>query len=221
MAVPYDPRKHHRRSIRLKGYDYTQPGAYFVTICTWNQELFFDDPNLADVVQTIWCELPSRFPTITLDTFVVMPNHVHFVVWLNPVGASRSNGDGVGASLNGAPTNGALAEFRRPQWNKYAPALGEVVRTFKALVTRRIRQRWPEVGFAWQRNFYESERALQAIRQYIADNPGRWHLDRYNPAATGRDPQAQALWDLLQNDGWMGDVAGNTQFDCSSPMDRG
>ncbi len=162
-----------------------------MTICTRDQVLFFDDPDLANVVQTTWRELPTRFPTIALDAFVVMPNHVHFVVWLNPVGAS----------LNDALTGG---EFQRPQWDKYAPALGEVVRTFKALATWRIRQRWPKAGFAWQRNYYEhvvrSEGALRAIRQYIVDNPARWHLDRYNPAATGRDPQARALWDVLQND---------------------
>jgi len=56
----------------------------------------------------------------------------------------------------------------------------------------------------WQRNYYEhvvrSEHALQAIRQYIADNPARWHLDRLNPDATGRDPQARALWEVLQSD---------------------
>ena len=109
-------------------------------------------------------------------------------------------------SFNNAPTRDVSAGrgLRRPQWDKSAPALGEVVRTFKALVTRRIRQRWPEADFAWQRNYYEyvirSERALHAIRQYIVANPVRWHLDRYNIAATGRDPQAQVLWKLLRSD---------------------
>jgi len=82
--------------------------------------------------------------------------------------------------------------------------LGEVIRTLKALATRRIRQQWPKVGFAWQRNYYEhvvrSEQALGVIRQYITHNPMRWHLDPYNPLATRRDPQARALWDLLQDD---------------------
>jgi len=70
------------------------------------------------------------------------------------------------------------------------------------VVTRRLRKSG-EAGFRWQRNYYEhiirDERALSAIRQYIRDNPRRWHLDRYNPRAAGEDPQARTLWKLLQS----------------------
>jgi len=84
----YDPEKHHRRSIRLRGWDYTYPGAYFVTICTHNGECLFEDPVLRRVVETMWRRIPHHFPYVQLDEFVVMPNHVHGIIWI--VGARHS-----------------------------------------------------------------------------------------------------------------------------------
>ena len=179
-TVRYDPEKRRRRSIRLRGWDYTRTGAYFVTICTRDRELFFDDPALADAALATWHELPNRFPTIILEEFVIMPNHVHFIVWLNPVGASLND-----APTNDAPTKDQIG-FHRPQWRKHAPALGEIIRTFKALITRHVRQMQPETPFGWQRNYYErvtrSEAELNALRQYISDNPTHWEEDLENPA---------------------------------------
>jgi REP element-mobilizing transposase RayT len=192
-----------RKPLRLKNYDYTRPGAYFVTICTRQKIQFFALPEHAAIVSDVWGKLPEHFPTIELDEFVVMPNHVHFIVWLTESeagAASNADANVVGASLNEAPT--ATRTFRRPRFDKHRPELGEVVRRFKAVVTRRLRKSG-EAGFRWQRNYYEhiirDERALNAIRQYIRDNPQRWHLDRYNPRAAGEDPQARTLWKLLQS----------------------
>jgi len=84
--------KHHRRSIRLKGYDYSSPGAYFVTICTQGRECVLDDPVVTGIITDVWHALPGWFPTIELDEFVVMPNHVHFILWIHP-------SDAVGATL--------------------------------------------------------------------------------------------------------------------------
>ena len=95
-----DPQKHRRRSIRLKGYDYHSPGAYFVTICTQGCECILDDPVVNGIITDVWQALPGWFPTITLDEFVVMPNHVHFILWIHPSIAES----GVGASP--APTDG-------------------------------------------------------------------------------------------------------------------
>lgn len=114
----------------------------------------------------MWLDLPARFPTIGLDAFVVMPNHVHFVLFLRP-------------SHSVAPLETPRA-FRRPAYDSEAPELGEVVRVYKAVVTYRARQERP--GFGWQRNYWEhvvrDERALHAIRRYIANNPRRWEQDR-------------------------------------------
>ena len=84
----YDPQKHHRRSIRLKGYDYTAPGAYFVTICTQDHVPMFGEVVEGDmcldpyghVVDTYWSRIPRHFPHVTLDAWVVMPNHVHGII---------------------------------------------------------------------------------------------------------------------------------------------
>jgi len=100
--MPYDPQKHHRRSIRLRGYDYSSPGAYFVTICTKERECVLDDPIIAGIIMDVWHALPGWFPTIALDEFVVMPNHVHFILWIGPP-------DDVGATLAAAQVNRAGA----------------------------------------------------------------------------------------------------------------
>ena len=90
----YDPDKHHRRSIRLKNYDYAQPGAYFVTICTHNRECILGEVSYAgvrlnafgEIVQACWRDLPAHYPHVILDIFVVMPNHVHSILVLSDVG---------------------------------------------------------------------------------------------------------------------------------------
>lgn len=80
--MKYDPTKHHRRSIRLKGYDYHDAGAYFATICTKNREYVLNDVIVTEIIMAVWRALPQWFPTIELDEFVVMPNHIHFVIWI-------------------------------------------------------------------------------------------------------------------------------------------
>ena len=99
----YDPKRHHRRSIRLKGYDYTQPGAYFVTTCTHNREPLFGRVvdgemvlnALGEIVWACWREIPIHFPHVELDAFVVMPNHVHGIIWIvDDVGATHAQNVG-------------------------------------------------------------------------------------------------------------------------------
>lgn len=79
-TMKYDPLKHHRHSIRLRGYDYSQGGAYFVTICVDNRECLFDDRVLRRVAETYWRTLPQHFPNVVLDEWIVMPNHLHGVI---------------------------------------------------------------------------------------------------------------------------------------------
>jgi REP element-mobilizing transposase RayT len=163
MPQPYNPNQHHRRSIRLKGYDYRSAGSYFVTICTRQRECVLADPVVTGIITGVWQALPGWFPTIELDEFVAMPNHVHFIVWLGAnVGARASlapTGDaGVGATLavapdavapNGvglnigagaspAPTNDVDAPpawiIPSPETTNLNPTLGEVVGAFKSLV---------------------------------------------------------------------------------------
>lgn len=185
----YNPNRHHRRSIRLKGYDYTLAGAYFVTICIYHWDCLLGDVRDGEmvlseygrIVQHTWDDLPNHYPHVELDAWIIMPNHVHGIIVLTDVGAGH-----VGAGLRPAPTTG-----KSPRRHD----LPEIVRAFKSFSAYRINRLRNSPGIpVWQRNYYEhiirTERVLQAIRQYISDNPIRWHLDRYNPEAMGHDLRA-------------------------------
>ena len=172
----FNPDIHHRRSIRLHSYDYSQAGAYFITLCTQKRECLFGDVvgdamRLNDVghrVQNVWDALPQHYSRVELDSFVVMPNHIHGIVVLNDAGAqfiAPNNDDG---AMNRAPT------------------IGEIIRAFKARCTHSVNQLRGTKGLSiWQRNYYEhiirNESSLKEIREYIANNPAQWANDRENP----------------------------------------
>ena len=162
-----------RRSLRLRGYDYRRAGAYFVTICAQDQACLFG--NVVDecmslndaghMLARLWNDIPARFADVEIDTFVVMPNHMHGIIVLPD-------------AANGVTT-------------RVAPALGEVVAAFKSDTTvhyiRGVKTRaWPAFRRRlWQRNYYEhvvrDEKALDRIRRYIDENPARWAFDDENP----------------------------------------
>jgi putative transposase len=176
-----------RRSLRLKGYDYAQAGAYFVTMCTQDRACLFGDVvegtvclNAAgQLVAALWSDMPIRFPEIDLDAFVVMPNHIHGIVVFSDHAAT------VGAPLVGARRGGA----RAATWA--ASTVGDVVGAFKSLFTVKYIEgvkegRWPAFDRrVWQRNYYEhvirDEPDLARVRSYIDENPLRWEFDDENP----------------------------------------
>lgn len=188
--MKFDPEQHHRRSIRLDGYDYSEPGAYFVTICLQQRkpllgEVVGDNVRLNDaglMVKRWWAELPGRSPMVDIDEYVVMPNHLHGIIVIarNPETAAN-----VGAALRGRPE-----ETGHPPGG--APTLGDIVGWFKTMTTneyvRAVRGcGWtPFPGRLWQRNYYEhivrNRDDLDEIRQYIAGNAARWKFDRENPS---------------------------------------
>jgi putative transposase len=160
--MKYDPTVHHRRSIRLAGYDYAQPGAYFVTICTCNRELSLQTERVKDAVRSAWLGLPARFPRVVLDEFVVMPNHLHGIIILAPTAASKGAASGT-------------------------PTLGQIIRAFKSLAAIEANRILGSSGRPfWQRNYYEhvirDENELNTIRQYTRDNPVNWLEDPDNPS---------------------------------------
>lgn len=173
--TPYDPQHHHRRSIRLKGYDYAQAGAYFLTLCTKDRACLFGDIvdglmvlNVAGrVVDECWKAIPSHFPHVGLDTFVIMPNHIHGV--LRIVGAKH---------LSPLPSRRLGT----------ANTIGSVIRGFKIGVTKWMRAN-TDIHHVWQRNYYEhvirDETSVNRIREYIADNPASWADDPENPHRIG------------------------------------
>jgi len=167
MPSHYDPNKHHRRSTRLKGYDYTQPGAYFITICTWQHACIFGDVHdgtmylnpFGRVASQVWQGLSKYYPYVILDEFCVMPNHVHAIIIL---------------------TDGHPCHLQKRH------ELSEIVRAFKSYSTRRINSIRKTSGApVWQRNYYEhiirNVEALHKIIQYIRSNPSNWDHDQENP----------------------------------------
>lgn len=186
----YDPAKHHRRSIRLKGYDYAQPGTYFITIVTQDRACLFGEVvdgkmclnEVGHIVRDEWMKTAILRPRVLLDAFVVMPNHIHGIIVLP---------DDRRGTLQRAPTG---ERFGRPLSN----SIPTIVRLFKSTTTKRINEHRGTRGApVWQRNYYEhiirSDESLNRIRQYIADNPLRWVMDRENPAAVaGRSGVASA-----------------------------
>jgi len=190
---------HHRRSIRLQGYDYSQAGAYFVTVCTQNRECLFGEiingemrmNDAGMMVQAVWDEIPTHYPGIGIDAFIVMPNHIHGIVVIvgaaprgRPDSTHAQNGQHVG---NGQPQGGAPTAVTPAGAGLSLP---DVVHRFKTMTTKRYadgvkRNGWSMFpGKLWQRNYWEhivrNEPELNRIREYIHNNPAQWELDSLN-----------------------------------------
>jgi REP element-mobilizing transposase RayT len=176
--MKYDPQKHHRRSIRLKGYDYAQPGAYFITIVTFQRESLFgnivnSEMQLNDygrIADECWRAIPEHFPHVELGAYVVMPNHVHGIIVIHENGMATNSSPSVGAQH--------IAPQRIPKVQ--TGSLGAIVRSFKSAVTRRIGREWKTTGI-WQRNYHEhiirNSVEWDRIHRYIESNPSRWAED--------------------------------------------
>jgi REP element-mobilizing transposase RayT len=176
----YDPSKHHRRSIRLKEYNYTQPGEYFITLVAYKRSYLFGKitngtMNLNDfgnIAQSCCHEIPNHFSNARLDEFVVMPNHIHGIIIISdnsPNNASRRNAC-VAQTQNPKPISGSL---------------GTIVGSYKSAISKRIDElRGMPGGKVWHRNYYEhivrNEYSLNRIRQYIISNPNNWKEDKEN-----------------------------------------
>jgi REP element-mobilizing transposase RayT len=188
--MSYDPNIHHRRSIRLRTWDYSWPWWYFVTVVVKDRLCVLGDVQVGGVVLShlgaavddCWRKMPQHHAGVELDDHVVMPNHVHGIIIIT------SNNDGRDVQLN-VPTEGATKLFssRRDAMRSLSPrkeSLSVIVRTFKAAVTIWARKNGFE-DFAWQSRFHDhiirNEADLYRIRTYIANNPLQWALDEENP----------------------------------------
>lgn len=166
----FDPHKHHRRSIRLREWDYRWPGIYFVTICTHQQQHLFANQEFYDIAAHALPRIPEQQHAqhVALDVWVVMPNHVHVILIFVDFPAQADMFAPVGSFEN------ALAG-----------SLGVVMSRYKTAVTTRINKLRHSPGTAvWQRGYYErivrNGSEWQATQQYIANNPARWAEDRDN-----------------------------------------
>lgn len=195
--MAYHPEKHHRRSIRLRGYDYTQPGVYFITICTHGRMCLFGDVvdgvmqmnACGRIVADEWHRTAVVRSDVVLDAFVVMPNHVHGIIGIVEIDDDGDVSHGVGGVLHGGVSHGGVSHGGvsryDPTGGVQSPSqtVGAIVRGFKGAATKRINQLRHRPGApVWQRGYYDhiirNERALDRIRRYIVENPSRWRLDR-------------------------------------------
>lgn len=178
---------HHRRSIRLKEYDYSQPGAYFITICTHQRDHLFGEivdgvmqlNEFGQIAQEEWQKTALIRGEIELGEFVIMPNHFHGIIWIV---------DGRGTARR-APTTGGLGETSAdftPTHEQFGkPVVGSIptiVRAFKSAVSRRINLARCTPGKpVWQRNYWEhiirDEKDLTNAQAYILNNPAQWEND--------------------------------------------
>jgi REP element-mobilizing transposase RayT len=208
--MPYNPAIHHRRSIRLKGYDYSQAGLYFVTICVQHKiclfgeivdgEMILNDTGM--MIEKWWMELPHKFPDIALDTYVIMPNHFHGII-VNTGNGGGANGDGgnVGADLRVCPdtTNkhkggnvGADLRVCPDTTNKrkgehIGSPLHAAIQWFKTMTTNEYMRGVKTLGWEpfdkklWQRNYYD---------HIIHNEQSYQNISQYiinNPANWGND----------------------------------
>lgn len=209
--MTYNPDIHHRRSIRLKEYNYSNAGAYFVTLCAFQRECLFGDivtgemrlNGIGLIVSECWQRIPVHFPDIEVDEFIVMPNHFHAILLkTEPMGANVGAKQGVSASpafgedshkveyKDQGEAGKAFASplplpISLPQGTS-SGSLGAIMQNFKSVSTRKSDKLRDNPGCpVWQRNFYErvirDEKELSAARNYILNNPLQWDLDKDNP----------------------------------------
>jgi putative transposase len=176
----------------MEGYDYRDDGAYFITICVRGKRCVFGNidgegwhPTQRGLIATrCWQEIPSHRPYVRLDEFVVMPNHVHGVFWIERGRATQVS------PLPSSPWSGSV---------------GAIVGAYKAAVSRTINKRRPAAGNGlWQSNYYEhiirTDEALHQIRHYIRMNPQRWQHDAENSDGDGQDVLDVFLQQLRQSE---------------------
>ncbi len=162
-----------RKSLRMKNFDYNENGYYFVTICTKNRENKFGEivwtemvlNEYGEIVENIFLELSEHYVNCKLDKYVVMPNHFHWIIIID-------NTYFVGNGFKPFPKDIKL------HW------LSEIVRWFKTFSSRKINNIQNDFIFSWQKSFYDriirNEKELLKIREYIEENPLKWHLDKNN-----------------------------------------
>jgi len=185
--MKYNPNVHHRKSIRLKGYDYSHSDSYFITICTKNKENYFGTINnmqmrlskIGNIANQCWQEIPKHFPIVQLNQYVIMPNHVHGIIIIggedNNCVDNNAKTRVVGVQ-DFEPLQGKINKFQHIISN----SIGSIIRGFKIGVTKWCKNN--NLDFEWQRNYYDhiihNEKSYNRISKYITNNPYNWEDDK-------------------------------------------
>ena len=185
-GMKFNPEKHHRRSIRLQGYDYSQPGWYFVTIVTHDRGCLFGEiaggemllNDMGFIVRDEWIKTAEIRPEIWLDEFIIMPNHIHGIIVI--VDDNRRD-----ETRPGGGDRRCRGDRRVAPTGPKPKSIGSIMAGFKSAVTKRANEYRGTPGHKlWQRNYWEhiirNDTELYRIRNYIITNPQNWHKDRYH-----------------------------------------
>jgi putative transposase len=204
--VKFDPQIHHRRSVRLKEYDYSQAGAYFITIVTYQRELIFGEivnaemklSHCGKIVEKWWDEIPSHFPNVETGAFVVMPNHVHGIIFI----VERRGAVPAPRNYQFINNLGNLQNIKNKELNKpinsdkttnlggetpplHRPTLGQIIAYFKYQSNKEMNTVENTNRKFWQRSYHEhiirNETDLKNKTDYIQANPLLWEQDEENP----------------------------------------
>lgn len=180
-----------RKLNRLSSYDYSQPGAYFITICVKNRERVFGEikngkmilNEMGEITKKCWMEIPLHFPHILLDEYIIMPDHIHGILMINDEFNIKND-------INNNPNHDADSNDI-PWQSKFSRSISSAIRGFKigAIVRNKNFCSVHENGFAnfqWHKSFYDriirNEDELNRIRQYIQNNPIKWISNQENQA---------------------------------------
>ena len=177
-----DDKKHpQRKSPRLPGYDYRQEGAYFVTICTHQRLQIFGSvvneaiqlSDIGKIAYDLWTTIPEHHTNIILDAYVVMPNHMHGIVFITDQ-----------PTIDMTHTSFAAHETRTQHNGMRSRTLGAVIGSYKSAVSRKINQVTGLVApIVWQSSFHDhiirNDESLNRIREYVYTNPMRWAEDMF------------------------------------------
>jgi len=200
-TMKFDPAIHHRRSIRFRGYDYSQPGAYYLTLCTHEKEHLFGEiaggemkrNECGEIVRQGWEDFPRRYPAVQVDSFVVMPNHIHGILLVGAI-HELPQGDFQGATRESPQRQFQRAVHEPPLRRRML--LPKLIGYLKMTTSKRINEiRGTPGSPVWQRNYYEhiirNEDELGKIREYVATNPVQWLAD---PENADRDTDLDEVW---------------------------
>ena len=175
----------------MKGYDYSFPGTYFVTLLSHGRECIFGEikegmirqSDIGELVNDCWLGIPNYFDNTNLDEFVLMPNHLHSIIFIHEALGKGEASPGIIAS----PIESIFGDASplQPRGTQ-SRSLSAIIQNFKSVSSRHVNRLYFKPGNKiWQRNYYEriirNARELNAIREYIRDNPLNWELDKENP----------------------------------------
>jgi len=184
--MSYKPNIHHRHSIRLKGYDYSQAGLYFITICCQDRECFFGEikngemmlNDIGNIANQCWMEIPNHFANVVLHEHIIMPNHVHGIIELTNDANDAGTSHGMSLPQQTSTPKSNINQFGKP----ISGSVSIIINQYKSTIKRWCNKNGHKY-FKWQSRFHDhiirNEQSYQTISEYIINNPFKWKDDNF------------------------------------------